>query len=164
MSIKTLIHIILFYSVVCNGQTTTFDAMIDDTLQKTVPFMSSDHLIDNYESYTILDAREINEYNVSHLKNAIHVGYEHFNMKTTSKHLSIKKQIIVYCSIGYRSEKIAEKLIKKGYHVHNLYGGIFEWKNKNNAVIDTSNIETNKVHCYNKEWSKWLVNGEKVYD
>jgi rhodanese-related sulfurtransferase len=164
MFIKNIIYIILFYSVVSIGQTTDFDTMIDSKLQKSVPFITSDNLLGNYENYTILDSREINEYNVSHLKNAIHVGYEHFSMNKTIKKLSIKTPIIVYCSVGYRSEKIAEKLIKKGYKVYNLYGGIFEWKNKKNTVIDTSNIETNKVHCYNEEWSKWLLNGEKVYD
>jgi rhodanese-related sulfurtransferase len=164
MFIKKLVYIILFCSAVCIGQTTEFDAMIDSTLQKTVPFMSSDNLLDNYENYTILDTREIDEYNISHLKKAIHVGYDNFNMNTTSKKLSLNTPIVVYCSVGYRSEKIAEKLIKKGYKVYNLYGGIFKWKNMKNTVIDTSNIETNKVHCYNEEWSKWLVNGEKVYD
>ncbi|MGB1268761.1 MAG: rhodanese-like domain-containing protein [Flavobacteriaceae bacterium] len=164
MFIKNAIYLILFYSAVCNGQTTAFDAMIDSTLQKTVSFITSDNLLYNYEDYTILDSREINEYNVSHLKNAIHVGYEHFNMDKTIKKLSLKTPVIVYCSVGYRSEKIAEKLIKKGYKVYNLYGGIFEWKNKKNMVIDTSNTETNKVHCYNENWSKWLVNGEKIYD
>lgn len=164
MFIKKLIHIILFCSTICHGQTTDFDVMIDNTLQKTVPFMSSDNLLCNYENYIIFDTRELKEYNVSHLKNAIHVGYEHFNMNTVSKKLSLKTPIVVYCSVGYRSEKIAEKLTKKGYKVYNLYGGIFEWKNKKNTVINTSNTETNKVHCYNEEWSKWLVNGEKIYD
>lgn len=164
MFIKKLVYIILFCSAICHGQTTEFDAMIVSTLQKTVPFITSDNLLENYENYTILDSREINEYNISHLKKAIHVGYDNFNMNTTSKKLSLNTPIVVYCSVGYRSEKIAEKLIKKGYKVYNLYGGIFEWKNKKNTVINTSNIETNKVHCYNEEWSKWLVNGEKVYD
>lgn len=164
MFIKKLVYIILFCSAICHGQTTEFDAMIDSTLQKTVPFITSDNLLENYENYTILDSREINEYNISHLKKAIHVGYDNFNMNTTSKKLSLNTPIVVYCSVGYRSEKIAEKLIKKGYKVYNLYGGIFDWKNKKNTVINTSNIETNKVHCYNEEWSKWLVNGEKVYD
>lgn len=148
----------------CSGQTTEFDMMIDSTLQKTIPFISSDELLNNYENYTILDAREIDEYKVSHLKDAIHVGYTKFNTKKTSKALSKGTPILVYCSIGYRSEKIAEKLKRKGFEVYNLYGGVFEWKNNKNTVIDSSKHTTNKVHCYNKEWSKWLINGEKVYN
>jgi rhodanese-related sulfurtransferase len=138
--------------------------MIDNTLQKTVPFITSENLYNNYTAYTILDTREIDEYNTSHLKDAIRVGYNHFNTKETSKTLLSTKPIVVYCSVGYRSEKIAEKLIKKGFKVFNLYGGIFEWKNKKNSVVDSSNIVTNKIHCFNAEWSKWLINGEKIYD
>ena len=138
--------------------------MIDSTLQKTVPFVTSNNLLRNYNDYIILDAREATEYNVSHLKNAIHIGYTHFNIRKTSKELPLDKPILVYCSIGYRSEKIAERLQRKGFEVYNLYGGIFEWKNNKNAIIDSSGVETNKVHCYNIQWGKWLINGEKIYD
>ena len=73
--------------------------------------------------------------------------------------------IIVYCSVGIRSEDIAEKLQKAGYkNVFNLFGGIFEWKNKQNVVVDTNNNPTEKVHTFSKEWSKWLKKGIKVYE
>lgn len=161
---KKIVYIILLYSVICNAQTSSFEVMIDSVLQKSVPFITSDDLLVTYEQYTILDTREITEYNVSHLKNAIHVGYDEFKVKDISKTLSKKYPLVVYCSIGYRSEKVAEKLIKKGYTVYNLYGGIFHWKNTKKTVIDSSGVSTNKVHCYNKEWSKWLTNGEKIYE
>jgi predicted sulfurtransferase len=72
--------------------------------------------------------------------------------------------IVVYCSIGYRSEKVGEKLLNEGFTVYNLYGGIFNWKNSNNPVVDNNEIATQKVHCFNQEWSKWLLKGEKIYD
>jgi hypothetical protein len=31
-------------------------------------------------------------------------------------------------------------------------------------VVDPSGKPTEKVHTYNKEWSRWLWNGEKVYE
>ena len=72
---------------------------------------------------------------------------------------------MVYCSLGVRSEDIAEKLKKAGYTaVFNLYGGIFEWKNKGFSVVDLQNKETQKVHAYSKNWGKWLLKGEKIYD
>ena len=47
--------------------------------------------------------------------------------------------IVLYCSIGYRSEKIGEKLVEMGYgHVFNLYGGIFEWVNRDLPVYNAS--------------------------
>jgi len=138
--------------------------MIDTTLQKTVPFISISELKENYNNYTILDTRELNEYNISHLENAIHVGYSQFRIRKTTKIIVTEKPIVVYCSIGYRSEKIGEKLLRKGYTVYNLYGGIFDWKNNDHKVIDSTNIVTNRVHCFNTDWSKWLLKGDKVYD
>lgn len=137
--------------------------MIDDTLQKTVPFISSTDLKNNYNEYTILDSREWEEYKVSHLENSIWVGYDDFNIHNTIKKIKPNKPIVVYCSIGYRSEKIGEKLLKKGYTVYNMYGGIFDWKNNDNLIVDDSETSTNQVHCFNKEWSKWLENGVKIY-
>jgi len=138
--------------------------MIDSTLQKTVPFISAIELTSNYSNYTILDTRELNEYNTSHLDSAIHVGFTKFKIRETIKVISFEKPIVTYCTIGYRSEKIGEKLLKKGYTVYNLYGGIFEWKNNDNTVVNNSNIRTNKIHCFNENWSKWLLKGEKTYD
>jgi hypothetical protein len=70
----------------------------------------------------------------------------------------------VYCSVGYRSERIGEKLQDAGYtHVFNLYGGIFNWKNQDGVVLDASNDTTERVHTYNKSWSRFLKKGEPVY-
>ena len=72
--------------------------------------------------------------------------------------------IVVYCSIGYRSERIGEKLLAAGYkNVFNLYGGIFDWKNNDRVVVDSKNEPTEKVHSYNKTWGLFLDKGEKVY-
>jgi rhodanese-related sulfurtransferase len=85
----------------------------------------SDSLV--HDSSTVLiDSREKREFEVSHIDNAVWVGYDTFKMKRI-KHIPKDQKIVVYCSVGYRSEKIAEKLIKKGYtKVSNLYGGVFE--------------------------------------
>ncbi|TVZ56833.1 rhodanese-related sulfurtransferase [Lutibacter sp. Hel_I_33_5] len=135
-----------------------------DSLKKITkkPFDST--LADN--NIILLDAREKKEYKVSHLKNALFVGYDKFNLKKTTKNLPNKNaKIVVYCSLGVRSEIVAEKLKKAGYtNVLNLYGGIFEWKNNGNTVFNSKEKSTEKVHTCTKEWSQWLVKGEKVYE
>ncbi len=71
----------------------------------------------------------------------------------------------MYCSLGIRSSTIAIKLKKAGYtNVLNLYGGIFEWKNSGYRVYNRDEKETEKVHTYKQEWSKWLLKGEKKYE
>lgn len=140
-----------------------FKIMVDTTIQKTVPLISVKELNAKYDDYIILDTREEIEYRTSHLKDAIHVGFKKFKLQKSISDLDKNQTIIVYCSIGYRSEKIGEKLQKKGFTVYNLYGGIFDWKNNNNLVFDHNEEPTEKVHTYNEVWSKWLLNGEKIY-
>ena len=133
---------------------------------KNVPYISVEELAMDKTKIILLDAREEKEYKVSHIEDAMYVGYDNFKVKKTIKKLPNKDaKIVVYCSLGIRSETIAYKLIQKGYtNVYNLYGGIFEWKNNNFTVLDTQGSETEKVHTFNKNWSKWLYKGEKVYE
>lgn len=112
----------------------------------------------------LVDAREWNEYKVSHIKNAMFVGYDQFEMDRL-KLISKNQKIVVYCSVGYRSEKISEKLKQAGFiDVSNLYGGIFEWVNQHNPVVDEKGNVTPNIHAYSKTWGVWLNNGVKVYD
>ena len=114
--------------------------VLDKYNSESIPYISSSDLSELKKDMILLDARELKEYKVSHLKNAVFVGYDNFKLKKTTKQLKDKQQtIVVYCSLGIRSEDIAEKLKKAGYtNVYNLYGGIFEWKNNNFSVFNIS--------------------------
>jgi len=171
---KKLIYIVvLLFSISLSGQ--SLKKLLKKYNTESVAYISIDNLsklikrpFDSAQgdnNIVLLDSRELKEYKVSHLKNAIHVGYDKFNLKETTSKLADKNAtIVVYCSIGIRSEDIAEKLQKAGYkNVFNLFGGIFEWKNKQNIVVDSLNNPTEKIHTFNKEWSKWLKKGVKVY-
>ena len=144
----------------------TLSELLNKYNNRSVPYISVQELAMPKTEAIILDAREINEFNVSHLKNAIHIGYDFFEIDSVQQKLPNKDaQIVVYCSLGIRSEIIAAKLKKSGYvNVLNLYGGIFEWKNKGFKVYDLSDKETEKVHVNNGFWGLWLTKGEKVYE
>ncbi|TYA53114.1 rhodanese-like domain-containing protein [Formosa maritima] len=131
-----------------------------------VPYISVEELAMPKNQAVILDAREPKEYQVSHIKDAIFVGFSEFDLENTKQLVGNKQQqIVIYCSLGIRSEDIAEKLSKAGYtNVFNLYGGIFEWKNKGFDVFDDTETKTEKIHGFSPEWSKWLLKGEKIYD
>lgn len=131
---------------------------------KTVPYISVQEL-QAKQGIVLLDAREQKEFDISHIKNAIPVGFNKFDKSKITKRVNDKNTpIVVYCSIGVRSEKIGEKLLKLGYkNVHNLYGGIFEYKNEDGKVINNQNKVTDSVHTYNKSWSEYLTKGIKVY-
>ncbi len=132
---------------------------------ETVPYIKVKDLKDK-KNLVFLDAREPKEFNVSHIKNAIPVGFNNFKSNTVTATVKDKSAtIIVYCSIGVRSEKIGEKLLKMGYkNVYNLYGGLFEYKNYGGKVINNHNKVTDSVHAYNKAWSIYLTKGIKVYE
>ncbi len=119
----------------------------------------------NLTNYVLFDAREDEEFEISHLPKAIHIGYNYFKLATAQQHLKSKQQLIViYCSISVRSERIGEQLKEAGYsNVYNLHGGIFAWKNKGNIIVDETGSPTERVHTYNKKWSKYLTNGVAVY-
>lgn len=111
----------------------------------------------------VLDARESEEYNVSHLKGAKYIGYNKFS-KDQVEAIPKDAKVVVYCSVGYRSGKVVKKLRKWGFtKAYNLHGSIFEWVNEGNTVVNNEGKVTPKVHTYNKKWSKWLKKGEKVY-
>ncbi len=101
-----------------------FNEMVDDLLDHSVKEIFPND-VNFSEDIILLDTREKEEFDVSHLKNAEWVGYNTFR-RNALEGIPKNKKIVVYCSVGYRSEKIAERLIKMGYqNVSNLYGGIF---------------------------------------
>lgn len=159
--------IIVIWSLIVTGlfaqQEETFDAYLTDlTTEFDIKQVKADAV--NLSTTVILDTREKNEFEVSRLKNAVWIGYDDFEISRID---SIKKdqEIIVYCSVGYRSSKIGEELIESGYkNVKNLYGGIFQWANENRPVYNDS-TQTRKVHVYNRKWGRFLTNPDltKIY-
>lgn len=143
-----------------------FEAKIQSTIDFTVPTIGCDLLdkrLQMQQPVYILDAREKAEYNTSHIDKAIHIGYDYFN-KNKLRTIPKDAVVVIYCSIGYRSEKIGERMKEMGYtKVYNLYGGIFEWKNTGRQVVDKAGQPTEKIHTYNQEWSEYVYKGKKVY-
>ena len=170
MKIYQLLIILFFSANVAFAQSQTvekslcvdpdFTEKVDSYLDYTIPVISVEALSQTYRKKLLLDARELEEYEVSHLPNALHIGYDKPNWDML-KSIPKDTQIVIYCSIGYRSEKLGTKLKDMGYmNVTNLYGSIFEWANQNRPLVDNEGQSTNKVHGYNKRWSKWIKNPE----
>jgi len=163
MKLISFIIAFLFFTALSWGQK-KLDRTLKQLNNESVPYVYVDQLAKT--EAVILDTRKQEEYNVSHLKNAIWVGYKAFNEEIIDNQIGDKNAaVVVYCSIGVRSEDIGEKLQKLGYtNVKNLYGGIFEWKNQGNSVYNNNTTETDSVHTFNKQWGKLLNKGIKVYN
>jgi rhodanese-related sulfurtransferase len=143
-----------------------YSQLLEKMYSRTVPLITvaqAAALQAGNKQVLFLDTREQEEYRVSHIRDAVWVGYKDFNLQRVT---SIPRQtpIIVYCSVGYRSEKIGEKLLQAGFtNVHNLYGSIFEWVNQGHPVYQAGNQSTTRVHAYSRLWGRWLRRGTKVY-
>jgi sodium/bile acid cotransporter 7 len=60
--------------------------------------------------------------------------------------------VISYCTIGYRSGELAQKLQKKDIPVLNLGGGILAWLHAGGKVYKQGKA-VNRVHVYGKKWN-----------
>ena len=137
-----------------------FDQRLSGLLNFTVPIIGVAELAETKDQYVILDTREPEEFALSHIEGAQYLGYKQLNESVLAE-LDKDSPIVLYCSVGYRSEKIGERLQKKGFtKVYNLYGSIFEWVNQGHPVVDNAGYPTDKVHTYNKKWSKWVEEGK----
>ena len=117
----------------------------------------------NTDTLVLLDTRSYEEYAVSHIQGASWVGFDTFMVE---KYDSLPKDttIVLYCSIGYRSDIVGKKLQDKGYqHVYNLWGGIFAWVNQGNLVFSANGVPTTEIHPYSPLWGFWLAKGDKTY-
>ncbi len=167
---KKIILIFLPFTIISFSlvwyQTKDYHEMLDSLYSHTVPTIQStelDSLMGNRPKPMILDTRTPEEFAVSHLKGARFVDYDHFRKKEM-ENIPKSMPVVVYCSVGYRSEKIGEKLQEMGFKdVKNLYGGIFQWKNEGFQVVNKNNLPTDSVHAYNENWAVWLKNGIKVF-
>jgi rhodanese-related sulfurtransferase len=143
-----------------------FNTVVQALYKHSVPQINAQQLSRDLQRTTnmmLLDTRETAEYQVSHIATARCVGYDNFDKKSI-ENLPKDTKIVVYCSVGYRSERIGEILQQMGFtKVYNLYGGIFDWVNQKNTVVDASEKPVQKIHAYNRLWGK-LLNGncEKV--
>lgn len=109
----------------------------------------------------ILDTRSREEYNVSHIYGAKWVGYEDFRLDEV-RHIPKDMGVVLYCSVGYRSNQIGKKLQEAGYRdIKNLYGGIFEWVNQDNWVY-ANGKKTKNIHPHSHAWGIWLSHGNKI--
>ena len=143
------------------SQSLPYQTLLKGLYDSSFPVVKPEQITD-LKSYQVLDAREKGEFQVSHLQSAKWVGHETFSLKSVAE-LDKNKPVLIYCTVGARSEKIGKTLQKAGFKkVYNLYGGILHWVNEGRPVF-ANGKPTLQVHTYSKPWSIWLTKGEKVY-
>ena len=98
----------------------------------------------------LLDVRRADEFAVSHLQGARRVDPDRSAIERLE--LPTGRRIVLYCSVGYRSGAVAERLEDAGYEdVYNLEGGIFAWANEGRPVFH-GDTPAGVVHPYDAAW------------
>ena len=103
----------------------------------------------------LLDVRSKEEFEVSHLSGSHRfVSVE----QVRNDLLDAAQSIVVYCSVGYRSSAVAEKLRAAGLNnVWNLEGSLFQWVNEGRQVHrGTELLRPARVYPYNRKWGQLL--------
>lgn len=103
----------------------------------------------------VIDVREPDEYAVSHLPGAINIPPDTTDDDLLAA-LNPDKPVIVYCSVGYRSSVLAQRLQAAGRtNVSNYIGSIFAWANAGHP-LQSSGEEAKLVHPYDRKWGRYL--------
>ena len=105
----------------------------------------------------LVDVRSPEEFEVSHLRDAL-------NLQTAGQIAAAINErkparTILYCSVGFRSSRLAQALMDQGLRdVMSLEGSIFQWANEG-RVVYRGNVPVQQVHPYGKRWAGLLKNG-----
>lgn len=132
-------------------------ASIKSKVRAEFPQVNQLH-VDNFESVegqVVLDVRESSEYAVSHLRGAS-LATDLDQALNVLGDMPKDTPIVTYCSVGWRSSKLASELAARGFtQVRNLEGSIFEWANTGKPVY-RDNAPVKDVHPFNWRWGRYL--------
>ena len=167
MNSKLLFYLIgsVFFLPACGQQ--SLDTALKNLNGQTVALIKPEELRRwqlEQKNLVLIDTRSLKEFQISHLKGSEFVGYESFEA-SRMLHISKSSTVVIYCSVGYRSERIGKKIKEMGFKkVFNLSGGLFQWKNQGYTVVNNQNQVTDSIHAYDRLWGQYLKKGIKVYD
>ena len=98
--------------------------------QANVPTISPEEAKEylNESNYQFIDVRTDGEYDGGHIPNSIHIPLHEIQDRLSEIDSLKNKNIIAYCRSGARSSKATKILVKAGFDVLNLSGGVLSWK------------------------------------
>jgi rhodanese-related sulfurtransferase len=110
----------------------------------------------------LIDAREADEYAVSHLARAVRMNPDASGEALIAELDALlaaadsEQPVIVYCSVGYRSARMVDQLQAAGVlDVRNLEGSIFRWANEGRTVV-RDGVPVLEVHPFDAAWGRLL--------
>jgi rhodanese-related sulfurtransferase len=96
----------------------------------------------------IVDVRTAKERQVSMIPTAI--TQDQFEKNSEAYR---QENIVVYCTIGYRSSQYVKRWNKQGFHMRNLRGSLLLWTHAGGDLVDSEGKPTRQVHVLGKKWN-----------
>jgi len=111
----------------------------------------------------LLDTRSAAECRVSRIEGALRVDWQVDKVEFVSRYGAVAcgRKVVLYCSVGYRSSAMLQRLDRSLKDIGvtgaaNLSGGIFNWYNLGQTVVDSDGTPTDSIHTYDKSWSHYV--------
>ena len=124
-----------------------------DVTQISTQELADQLLVDS--TIVVLDTRTPEEFAVSHLPRAIQISPDATDFPELAN-IDSSARIVAYCSVGYRSSEIANRLQEAGFtNVANLEGSIFRWANEGRPLEREGEL-VRVAHPYNSTWARLL--------
>lgn len=109
------------------------------------------------QSVTLIDARSVEEYQVSRLEGALNLNEVEEILDFLESRSDSNDPVVIYGALGYRAAELAKEMNDRGVsNISHLRGGIFRWVNEGREVVDGDGYVTVWVHPYNKLWGRLL--------
>lgn len=87
------------------------------------------HSLLEQKDVQLIDVRTPEEYKEGHIQSSQNIDFNSPTFDADIAKLDKTKPVVVYCQLGGRSAKCADKLIAAGFvKIFDLKGGITEWK------------------------------------
>ncbi len=148
-----IVLIALVTSCVDPGKTKNPDKVVESMAtalakkNSNMPYHTVDD-VKEMQDLVIIDVREKFERDISVIPGSISKAEFEANKKKY-----IQYNVVVHCTIGFRSTEYAKSLIPEGFIVSVLKGGILGWIHAGQAIIDKEGKETKKVHVFTEAWN-----------
>ena len=103
----------------------------DNNQMKYVPINTEESFKRIQEGAIVIDVRYPSEYSKIRIENSYNIPFKEI---TVEKIISInpdKKDIIIHCTAGITSKKVADKLVAEGYQgtIYEMDKGLIDWIN-----------------------------------
>jgi len=139
---------LLFWN--CNSQT--------PATVETIPATAFAEKLKAVPNAQLLDVRTPEEFSGEHIDHAVNVDWNGDNFESQAARYDKSKPVFVYCKIGGRSAKAADKLASMGFtKIYNLEGGILKW---NAAGLSESSDKI--IGMCSQEYGELLQSDRKV--